>query len=149
LTVKENLATCPLRWVFHFLLRALSITMPLPASVTFSRFPMWRAPFPEVQPMPTHSIDPHYPHWFRCDLCGQDVAEVLPAEALDLVNLTPAQVLELCPDAEAAIDGHEHWCPKRESNPMRALQVANGNSLVPLETGPTDDTSPGQPPEPE
>ena len=39
-------------------------------------------------PMPTFSIDPLYPHWFRCDLCGQDVAEVLPAEALDLVNLT-------------------------------------------------------------
>ena len=61
--------------------------------------------------MPTYTIDPLYPHWFRCDLCGQDVGEVLPAEALDLVNLTPAQVLELCPDAEAEIDGHEHDCP--------------------------------------
>ena len=39
--------------------------------------------------MPTYSIDPLYPHWFRCDLCGLDVAEVLPAEVLDLVNLTP------------------------------------------------------------
>ena len=65
-----------------------------------------------VPPMPTYSIDPLYPHWFRCDLCGQDVAEVLPAEALDLVNLTPPQLLELCPDAEAEIDGHEHGCPR-------------------------------------
>jgi hypothetical protein len=38
-------------------------------------------------------------------------AEVLPAEAFDLVNLTPAQVLKLCPGAEAEIDGHEHDCP--------------------------------------
>jgi hypothetical protein len=60
--------------------------------------------------MPTYSIDPLYPHWFRCDLCGQDVAEVLPAEPIDLLNLTAAQVLELCPDAEAEIDGHEHDC---------------------------------------
>ena len=48
--------------------------------------------------MPTYSIDPLYPHRFPCDLCGQDVAEVLPAEALDLVNLTPAHGCELCPD---------------------------------------------------
>jgi hypothetical protein len=38
------------------------------------------------------------------------VAEVLPAEPIDLLNLTAAQVLELCPDAEAEIDGHEHDC---------------------------------------
>jgi len=37
---------------------------------------------------------------------------VLPAEALELASLTPAQVLELCPDAEAEIDGHEHGCPR-------------------------------------
>jgi hypothetical protein len=55
--------------------------------------------------MPTYSIDPLYPHRFRCDLCGQDVGEVLPAEALDLVNLTAGQVVEVCPDAEAEIDG--------------------------------------------
>jgi hypothetical protein len=61
--------------------------------------------------MPTYSIDPLYQHLFRCDLCGQHVAEVLPAEALDLVNLTPAQVWELCPNAEAEIDGHDHDCP--------------------------------------
>jgi hypothetical protein len=61
--------------------------------------------------MSTYSIDPLYPHWFRCDLCHQDVAEVLPAEALDLVNLTAGQVLELCPEAEAEIVGHEHDCP--------------------------------------
>jgi hypothetical protein len=61
--------------------------------------------------MPTYSIDPLYPHWFRCDLCGQDVAVVLPAEALDLVNLTAGQVLELCPEVEAEIDGREHGCP--------------------------------------
>jgi hypothetical protein len=70
----------------------------------------------EDLPMPTYSIDPLYPHWFRCDLCSQDVAKVLPAEelpteALDLVNLTPAQVLEVCPEAVAEIDAHEHWCP--------------------------------------
>src|SRR5262249_36341173 len=62
-------------------------------------------------PVPMYSIDPLYPHWFRCDLCGLDVAQVLPAEALDLVNLTAGQVVELCPDAEAEIDGHEHDCP--------------------------------------
>jgi hypothetical protein len=61
--------------------------------------------------MPTYSIDPLYPHWFRCDLCGKDVAEVLPAEALDLVNLTAGQVLELCPDTEMEIEVHEHGCP--------------------------------------
>jgi hypothetical protein len=61
--------------------------------------------------MPTYSIDPLYPHWFRCDLCGQDVAEVLPAEALDLLNLTAGHVLEFCPDAEEAMEVHEHRCP--------------------------------------
>jgi hypothetical protein len=60
--------------------------------------------------MPTYSIDPLYPHWFRCDLCGLSVAEILPAEAPDLANLTPGQVLELCPEVEAAIDGHEREC---------------------------------------
>jgi hypothetical protein len=45
--------------------------------------------------MPTYSIDPLYPHWFRCDQCGKDVAEVLPAESIDLVSLTARQVGEL------------------------------------------------------
>jgi hypothetical protein len=36
--------------------------------------------------MPTYSIDPLYPHWFRCDLCGKDVAEVLPAEAVGMAR---------------------------------------------------------------
>jgi hypothetical protein len=44
-------------------------------------------------------------------MCGQDVAEVLPAEALDLVNLTAQQVTDLCPEATAEIDGHEPGCP--------------------------------------
>jgi hypothetical protein len=35
------------------------------------------------------------------------VAEVLPAEALDLSNLTAHQVIELYPEAAAEIDGHE------------------------------------------
>jgi hypothetical protein len=48
--------------------------------------------------MPVCSIDPLYPHWFRCDLCGKDVAEVLPAEALDLESRTARQVTEQCPD---------------------------------------------------
>jgi hypothetical protein len=61
--------------------------------------------------MPTYSIDPLYPHWFRCDLCGKDVAEVLPAEPLDPVNLTARQVTELCPEAAVEIDRHEHSCP--------------------------------------
>ena len=61
--------------------------------------------------MPTYSIAPVYPHWFRCDLCGQDVGEVLPAEALDLVNLTRQQVAELCPKAAGLFDAHEHGCP--------------------------------------
>ena len=70
--------------------------------------------------MPTYSIDPLYPHWFRCDLCGRDVAPVYPAEALDLVNLTAHQVIDLCPDAEGEIDGHEHECP--------AVAQANGKA---------------------
>ena len=61
--------------------------------------------------MPIYSIDPLYPHWFRCNLCGQDVAEVLPAEALDLASLTARQVIEVCPEAAAEFDGHEHDCP--------------------------------------
>jgi hypothetical protein len=61
--------------------------------------------------MPTYSVDPLYPHWFRCDLCGKDVAPVYPAEPLDLVNLTAGQVLDLCPDIEAHIEAHEHGCP--------------------------------------
>ena len=67
--------------------------------------------------MPTYSIDPLYPHWFRCDLCGQDVAEVLPAEPIDLLNLTAAQVLELCPDAEPNN-------PLLESLPIEARRTA-------------------------
>jgi hypothetical protein len=51
----------------------------------------------EDLPMPTYSIDPLYPHWFRCDLRSQDVAEVLPAGPFDLVNLTPAHVLGTVP----------------------------------------------------
>jgi hypothetical protein len=58
-----------------------------------------------------YSIDLLYPHWFRCDLCGKDVAEVLPAEPLDLGNLTARQVIELCPEAAGEIDRHEHSCP--------------------------------------
>ena len=65
----------------------------------------------EAPAKPTYSFDPLYPHWFRCDLWGQDVVEVLPAEPIDLVNLTPGQVLELCPEAEAEIDHHGHGCP--------------------------------------
>jgi hypothetical protein len=61
--------------------------------------------------MPTYSIDPLYPHWFRCDLCGRDVAEVLPAEALDLESLTARQVAELWPEAAGEIEAHEHNCP--------------------------------------
>jgi hypothetical protein len=61
--------------------------------------------------MPTYSVDPLYPHWFRCDLCGKDVAPLYPAEPLDLVNLTAAQVLELDPEAEEAIEVHERGCP--------------------------------------
>ena len=69
--------------------------------------------------MPIYSIDPLYRHCFRCDLCGQDVAPVYPAEALDLVNLTAHQVLDLCPEAAAEIDAHEHRC--------RAIAVVNAN----------------------
>ncbi len=61
-------------------------------------------------PSPRRSIDPLYPHWFRCDLCGKDVAEVLPAEPLDLANLTVRQVTELCPEEAAEIEVHEHRC---------------------------------------
>jgi hypothetical protein len=32
------------------------------------------------------------------------------------VNLTAAQVLEVCPEAEADIQAHEHDCPANESN---------------------------------
>jgi hypothetical protein len=63
-----------------------------------------------VLPIPTYSIDPLYPHWFRCDLCGKDVAEVLPAEPLDLVSLTAPRVTELRPEAAVEIDRHEHGC---------------------------------------
>jgi hypothetical protein len=66
--------------------------------------------------MPTYSIDPLYPHWFRCEQCGKDVALLFPAEAIDLVNPTAAQVLEVCPEAEADIQAHEHNCPANESN---------------------------------
>jgi hypothetical protein len=38
--------------------------------------------------MPACSSEPLYPHWLRCDQCGKDMAEVLPAEALDLASLT-------------------------------------------------------------
>jgi hypothetical protein len=58
--------------------------------------------------MSTHSIDPLYPHWFRCYLCGKDVAEVLQAEPLDLASLTARQVIELCPDVARGIDPQEH-----------------------------------------
>jgi hypothetical protein len=60
--------------------------------------------------MPTYSIDPLYPHWFRCDLCGKDVASVFPAEALDLENLTAQQVTNLWPEAAGEIEAHEHRC---------------------------------------
>jgi hypothetical protein len=50
-----------------------------------------------------YSIDPLYPHWFRCEQCGKDVSPLFPPEAIDLVNLTAAQVLEVCPEAEADI----------------------------------------------
>ena len=69
--------------------------------------------------MPTYSIDLPYPHWFRCDQCGKDVAEVLPAEALDLASLTAGQVTNLYPEAAAEIDAHEHRC--------RAIAVVNAN----------------------
>jgi hypothetical protein len=39
------------------------------------------------------------------------VAEVLPAEALDLVSLTARHVWEIFPDAQEAIEVHEHGCP--------------------------------------
>jgi hypothetical protein len=48
------------------------------------------------------------PHWLRCDQCGKDVAEVLPAEALDLVSLTARHLAELCPEAAQEIDAHMH-----------------------------------------
>jgi hypothetical protein len=51
-------------------------------------------------------------------------AEVLPAEALDLVNLTAGQVVELCPDAEAEIDGHEQYCPAVTFAPDSAFPEA-------------------------
>ena len=38
--------------------------------------------------MPTYSIDPLYPHWFRCGLCRKDVAPIYPAESLALERLT-------------------------------------------------------------
>jgi hypothetical protein len=58
--------------------------------------------------MPTYFIDPLYPHWLRCDLCGKGVAEVLLAEALDLESLTARQVADLCPAGAVRIDAHEH-----------------------------------------
>jgi hypothetical protein len=61
--------------------------------------------------MPTSNIDPLYPHWFRCDPCGKDVAEVLAAESFDLVSLTARQVIKLCPEASGEIDAHEHGYP--------------------------------------
>jgi hypothetical protein len=39
--------------------------------------------------MPTYSIDPLYPHWFRCDLCGQDVVPIYPAIVCLLAVLCP------------------------------------------------------------
>jgi hypothetical protein len=48
-------------------------------------------------------------------------AEVLPAEPIDLLHLTAAQVLELCPDAETEIDGHEHDCPATTLAPDSAF----------------------------
>jgi hypothetical protein len=62
-------------------------------------------------PIPAYSIDPLYQYRFRCDQCGKDVAEVLPAEPLDLVSLTARQVVELCPEAAGDIELHEHGCP--------------------------------------
>ena len=35
---------------------------------------------------------------------------MLPAEPLDLVNLTDRQVTGLCPEAEGGIEAHEHRC---------------------------------------
>ena len=61
--------------------------------------------------MPTYSIDPLYPHGFRCERCGKVVAEVLPAEAIDLVSLTAQQLTDLYPDAAAEIEAHECGCP--------------------------------------
>jgi hypothetical protein len=58
--------------------------------------------------MPTYSIDPLYPHWLRCNLCGKDVAEVLPYEPLDLLNLTAQQVAEVCPGLARGIDPNGH-----------------------------------------
>jgi hypothetical protein len=58
----------------------------------------------------TYNIDPLYPHRFRCNLCGKDVAPVNPADPLDLVSLTAQQVAGLCPDAAGQIDVHEHGC---------------------------------------
>jgi hypothetical protein len=77
--------------------------------------------------MPTYSIDPLYPHWIRCEQCGKDVASLFPAEAIDdLVNLTAAQVLEVCPEAAADIDGHEHGCPGMVG--ANGMAEANGES---------------------
>jgi hypothetical protein len=70
--------------------------------------------------MTTYSIDPLYPHWFRCGLCGKDVAEVLPAKPLDLVSLTARQVAELCPDAAGEIDAHEQGSPVVDQTSGRA-----------------------------
>ena len=50
--------------------------------------------------------DTYFPHWFRCDLCGQDVAEILPAEALDLVSL-----LVSCCGGRAEISRQTPWPP--------------------------------------
>jgi hypothetical protein len=60
--------------------------------------------------MSSYSIDPLYPHWFRCDQCGKDVAEVLPAEPLDLANLTARQVIERCPETGEKIIAPERGC---------------------------------------
>ncbi len=45
------------------------------------------------------------------NLCGKDVAQVYPAEALDLETLTAQQVTDLWPDASGETEAHEHGCP--------------------------------------
>jgi hypothetical protein len=74
----------------------------------------------ECPAQPPYSIDPLYPHWFGCDLCGQDVAGVLPAEQVDLVSLTAQQVAGLWLEAAGEIDAHEHDCPVTAQTKGRA-----------------------------
>ena len=56
----------------------------------------------ENLPVPIYSIDRLYWHWFRCEPCGQDVAEVPPAGTLtDAGTLSAAALLEILKDSAA------------------------------------------------